>query len=190
MKHSKDAIWVGRFQPPSIAHFCALLTILEQWPRVIIGVVPDEFYNIDRKGMRWDQYRSIMRPTCKNLFSADEIVALWSQAIITNDLCDRASVISIARPECSVAFDTDFHFTKYDYTEIDGGAGDIDVENFRKQHASEMYGREIYWVRPSFVLHNSQIKKLIKEQCGEWSDYLVPGAEKLFSQFNGPSRIA
>lgn len=121
MKYSKDAIWVGRFQPPSIAHFHTLITILEQWPRATIGVVSNEFDNIDRKGALWDQYRSIMRPTGKNLFSSDEIIALWSQAIKTNDLCNRVNVRSVIRPECSIVFDADFHFSRYDYIEVDGG---------------------------------------------------------------------
>ncbi|MFH1254883.1 MAG: hypothetical protein V1667_00180 [bacterium] len=194
VKYAKDAIWVGRFQPPSIAHFYSLTAILKQWPHVTIGVVSDEIDVVDRKGMLWGQYLAFMRQTScnigKSLFSSSEIVALWEEVITKNDLCDRVNARPIMRPECSVAFDADFHFSQYDYVEIEGGAGNIDVENFRKQYASEMYRRAIHWVYPSLVLHNSQIKKLIARQCGSWPDYLAPGATKLFSQFNGPSRIA
>lgn len=65
----------------------------------------------------------------------------------------------------------------------------MNVENFRKYNSREMYKRAIYWVRPFLVLHNSQIKKLIADKRGSWSDYLAPGALKKFNQFNGSSRI-
>jgi hypothetical protein len=177
------ALWLGRFQPPTIAHFASLLKILDLYDEVRIAVVFDGPRPKDINPL-WipvlDQEDLTSYANGKNPFLPEEVIAMWTATVGICRLQARTSCCSIKRPQF---FDFNQEFPPGEYMLVSTGGCT------RKSLHKAMFQREVRHVDPPFALHNSEIKLLLKNG-GEWGDFIAPGAWKVFHSLNGEARFA
>lgn len=177
------ALWLGRFQPPTIAHFVALLKILDVYNEVTIACVfnsqrPEDVHSNWRTTL--DQEDAAAYRPGKNPFLPEEVLAMWNAVINTCRLGARVECCSTPRPQF---FDFGRVFPVERYQLVSTG----DVE--RKLMHELMFSRPIQHVTPTFTLHNSEIRTLV-QRGQSWIDFIAPGAWHVFHSVDGESRCS
>ncbi len=188
----KKALWVGRFQPPTIAHYTTLECILSQWEQVTIGIVhatpPPVDLNHD-----WDEY--LENPVAntltqeKNPFTGEEVMDMWSAALTPSRYLDRVTLVTMPRVPYQNNFDLEFPKTEFDFVEVTADTSDSQFDSVRRETFERLLKRQIYYVSPSFKLHNTQIRRLIAAGECSWKDVLPSGCFEKFLEIEGPMRI-
>jgi nicotinamide mononucleotide adenylyltransferase len=190
--HSSTALFMGRFQPPSIAHWCTVETILQSWVRVVIVIV----YNVAPPNTRpeykdlWQVFSSASYTPGKNPFTAEEVRDMWESCINAHDLSDCVSCRVIPRPEFNPGeFNTMFPPGEFELVRTERFANDAEIDVVRGAMFPELFRRPIGYVRPPFKLHNSEIRTRVSNGQGSWSDFIAPGAFETFQRLDGPARM-
>lgn len=191
MNKRDEAIWFGRFQPPSIAHFASLNKILEEWKLVHVGIVKytPQPRDIDPIMASHLSDESSFLPE-RNPFSPEEVRDMWLACIMEASLADRVHLHIVPRPEYWPEYRSLFPPERVNHVQVSGGSGESSAEVFRAEFYPKYYGRRIWRVAPPFMLHNSEIRRRIAEQKGGWSEYLPAGTYETFMRINGPERVA
>lgn len=189
---SKEALWFGRFQPPSIAHLAMLETILKTWEKLTIAVI----FNSPRPvgvDSKWAMYLSASDNTVytpeKNPFAPQEIVAMWEACIQIHSLAERVTVIATPRPQY-IDLNTQFPPEKFDYVLTEITKEDSAMDKLRDTIFPQLLGREVVYVKPPFKLHNSEIRRLVFSGEKDWQDFVPVGAYEAFIGMNGPARMS
>ena len=187
-----EALFQGRFQPPTIAHMCTVETILAHWQSLVICVI----YNSPKPEWfdpRWDSYINESARTSyapgKNPFTSDEVKEMWDAAIHSRNLYGRIQCATSKRPY----FDKEFH-VKYPperFTLIRTHSGDSDttIDRVRGDIFPELLGRGFVVVKPPFKLHNTEIAKKVLKGGSTWKEFLPTGAYEVFLHIKGPERM-
>ncbi len=189
----RSALWFGRFQPPSVAHTAALHAILGEWERLCIGIVTENIGQTCEIEDRWAQYHERMSLISygkgRNPFTPCEVKAMWLESIKAQDLTDRVSCVIVPRPECWRELNVIYSPAAYDVVMVANGSNDTYIDDFRKRHGAEMYGRPLSWTQPLFILHNSNIRSHILRGDTTWDRFLPKGTYEKFIELDGAARI-
>ncbi len=189
--NDRKALFTGRFQPPSVAHVATARAILERWQSLVIGVsdpnlgVRRELF--DRWSTHIDATKDGFSPA-RYLFESREVIRMWAAWITAAGLAHRVSCDAIPRP-IFAEFSLMFPPEDYDFVVPRVQADSTPAERHRKARFPELLGREVFEVSPSFVLHNSEIRRLVLEGRS-WSEFLPAGTFDVFVEIGGPARIA
>lgn len=185
-------IWIGRFQPPTKSHLVTGECILREWKRLTIGIVhgspkPDD---IDHK---WSEYldrpESNTLSDVKNPFRPDEVLRMWVQSLAHAGYLDRVTLVSMPRIPYQTDFTAKYPQDAYDFIEVAADGFDSPFDRLRSEAFEKLLGRPVFYVRPPFKLHNTQIKQMIAaKECG-WRDVLPQGGYEEFISIGGPDRI-
>lgn len=191
--YTGSALFQGRFQPPTVAHFCTVETILTRWNTVIIGVVRNtptpEWFD-----PKWDAYLAASQKTSygpgKNPFTAEEVKKMWDACIRDRLLNHRVRCDIIMRPYFDPCFNDTYPPERVTLVRPAWGAGDTDMDEMRGKIFPELLKRKIAHVEPSFKLHNTEIRTMIHAGHVSWEEIIAPGAYDVFIQVRGPARIS
>ncbi len=185
----KKALFLGRFQPPSIAHLETVRTILKQWDNLTIAVV----YNSPRPknvDPRWvrpleiEDASSYSQP--KNPFSSTEVGLMWEECLKVAGVTSRVMVTETLRPQF-YPFNERFPPEGFNWVSITPNEKNNNSLD-RLQMYEELFGRKIWLVKPEFELHNTEIKKIVS-LGRSWKEFIPAGAFEIFIEVDGPSRI-
>lgn len=178
------ALWLGRFQPPTIAHFVALVKILDIYHEVTIACVFDSPRptGLDPKWhVMLDEEDAVAYRFGKNPFSSDEVLAMWNAVIETCRLESRVECCAVPRPQF---FELNRVFPVEWYQFVSTGGRERVVQH------EQMFGRPVQHIVPAFTLHNSEIRPLVQQAGRSWVDFIAPGAWRVFHSIGGESRCA
>ena len=187
---NQTALFLGRFQPPNIAHIFTILAILEQWESLIIAVIYDSPKppNLNSQWQKYIQESAISYAPEKNPISPTEVKEMWDAFITTRNLKGRIRCEITKRPY-------DLEFSKiYPPDQIDIVYPTLDesdpkIDFLRAQAYPKLLGREIFFVRPLFKLHNTEIKRIIIAGIGSWKDFVPSEIYEIFLRINGQKKF-
>ena len=186
------ALFQGRFQPVTIAHFCTVQTILAEWEAIIICVV----YNSPKPTWfdpKWDDYIKESERTSyapgKNPFTPEEVKEMWDACIISHSLSQRARCDITKRPYFDKEFDARYPPSKITLVRPIPKQGDANIDDLRGRIFPELLKREYRFVNPPFKLHNTDIIKMVLHEGASWGNFIPPGAYDVFLRIDGPARI-
>lgn len=187
--NKENALFLGRFQPPSTAHLETVQSILVQWKHLTIAVI----YNTLRPAEippQWDDQLMSEDTTAyaspKNPLSSAEVSRLWRGCLETVGLLSRVAVVETKRPQF-YPFNERFPSDRFDWVALTLSSISAE-EATRRRMYEKMFCRKIHEVTPAFQLHNTEIKKLVR-QGRQWSEFVPRGAYEIFLEINGPSRL-
>lgn len=187
-----QAIWTGRFQPPTKAHLATARRILESWERLTI-VVAYEIAPPDRMLVEWQEYIRLSGATSyapgKNIFSHVEVVTMWQAAIDALDLQQRVIVCANGRPEFDETFRQRFPENAYDFVTIRLPETESVIDATHRELLPRLHCRPVFEVDAPFVLHNTEIRKRVIEGNGSWEEYLPAGTIEVFTRISGDRRL-
>lgn len=163
------ALWLGRFQPPTIAHWAALLKIQEKCSLVTIAVVYDDDTPVPWGWMDKNEHQ-------KNAFSPLQVKAMWRKALLSFGV-NGVDVISIPRP---FAFDFGVRFPEKRFQLV---STNLDSRK------AEFLKRSVVYVKPPWELHVSEIKEIVKGNMDQWGKFVAPGIFPLFKKFGGLDKL-
>ena len=187
----KQALWLGRFQPPTIAHLATLQEILRFWEKVVVGVIVRSSGNVPPDSP-WKQFldstASQAVATWKNPFTGDEIVRLWMDSIVGEVSSGR--VIFVTMPQVAHQLDFSSRFPKetYDFVEVEYGSDSTESDRLRLQTFASLLERSIHFVQSPLILHNTEIRHLVSSGKS-WTEFIPQGALETFTELNGASRL-
>ncbi len=185
----KHALFHGRFQPPSIAHFETLGTILQKWELVTIGVV----YAIPKPAWldpKWNSYVEEVLQTytpARNPFSAHERVRMWNECIRHSNLTERVQCVAAPIPYFDESFSEEFPPEEYDFVKPEAEKHET-LDLLREQTTAQILNRSLFTVRPQWKLHVTEMRNLVS-QGAQWHKFLAPGIGDVFSELNGNERM-
>ncbi len=184
------AVFLGRFQPPTIAHAATVQYILTQWHKIIIGIVyhsppPDNF---DYKKWGYTLKESSF-DVARNPFTPEEVHEMWKGYINSCNAGNRISCQLTKRPHFTQQFNAIYPPDTTDIVCIQAPEGDPD---YGRQYTifQRMFNRNVYFIDPPLPLHNKDIKRIIKLYHRSWQEYIPVGAYEVFMQINGPIRVS
>ena len=185
------AFFQGRFQPVSIGHAAALAVILEQWQRVILGVVYDSPRpaHVDPRFTAYlDAVDVESYGPFRNPFEPLEMLQMWQAHLAAEKLSNRVDCRLVKRLE----FEQEFN-AKYPPSEIDLvwpklSAHDAATDVWRHKLYPSVLARPIFYVGPVLKLHNASIREQIKAGA-DWSKFIPAGAHDVFREIDGPARM-
>lgn len=183
------ALFMGRFQPPTRSHANTLEKMLERWRRVHIGVsdasIKGEYDPVWEEFVRASASRQTPQ---KRIFSAAEVVEMWSGHINHERLQERVTCTPVQRPHLR-GLNQQYPPGVFDIADVIPHDGDSDADRLRHECFSRLLQRAVHHVVPDFMLHNSEIEQRV-HRGAPWSDFLTPGVLAVFERLGGPVRIA
>ncbi|MDO8513430.1 MAG: hypothetical protein Q7S37_02930 [bacterium] len=193
MMKRKYALWLGRFQPPTIAHLITVKTILKEWNKLIIGIVhrsPRPDY-VDPK---WEIFlRRTAKSTLvvgKNPFTTEEVARMWTACLREQYLESKVNIKSMPQIAYQPRFNEEFDPKKVDFIEVTLTEDDTEIDKDREYAFSHLIGRPIFYVSPPFKLHNTDIRSLVLRGGHQWEEFIPVGAYTVFTEIDGPRRMA
>lgn len=189
----QHSLWLGRFQPPTIAHLATVKTILNEWKRLTIGIV----HASSRPGGIDPKWEPFLRRTSevsfsagKNPFTPDEVSRMWTACLVEQRLKSRVAVIPLPQVAYQPDFNRKFPPSKFDFVEVRLVGSDTEFDRDRQVAFSHLVGRPVSYISPPFKLHNAEIRKLVRDERREWREFIPQGAYEIFVEIDGPRRIA
>ena len=187
-----NAIWVGRFQPPTIAHYVTMECILEKWKHLHIGIVS----HTPRPAIlddAWFEYLETPSANTltkeKNPFTSEEVCAMWHGAIECSPYAKRVVLIPMPRIAYQSNFNLLYPEDLIDFVDVAPHGTDSEFDQLRRMTFEKLLDRQIHYVSPRFKLHNTQIRNEIQLKKYAWSDVLPAGCYAVFTKIGGPERI-
>jgi hypothetical protein len=182
-------LFLGRFQPPTVAHLETVRTILKQWDNLTIAVVfnslrPSEINPAWIDLLKTEDSDSYLQ--LKNPFYPAEVFRMWKECLKVEKLLLRVTVTKTRRPQF-YPFNKRFSPQEYDWISV-APPKDNPGPQHRLQTYEELFGRKIWQARPSFQLHNTEIKKLVSISYS-WREFIPAGAFKVFMEIGGLHRL-
>lgn len=188
--HDTTAITYGRYQMVSIAHLDTVRTMLQQWPRVVVGVLdlsaPEPTPRAVPEHLR-DFYKVAAANTVpdRNPMSLEERVGFWRDAVAAAGIGDRVSIEVVASPGLDPAtFNARFPPEHFDL--VFPAAADAELPHSQR---SEILGRPVHTVDPPLEFHTSAIRAAYRRGDPNWERGLAPGTLKAFLAADGPDRL-
>lgn len=188
---ARTALFLGRFQPPSIAHAAMIETILRVYSTLIIGVLYDTS-SVDTCGSVWKEY---MRRAAedfaprKNPFSPEEIAQMWRAYLERRHLTEHVSVQITKRAMFEPNFNETFPPASIDLVSPGLNKSDSVKDNMRVNDFPRLLNRDLIVLEPPFKLHNTAIRGIITSGAATWSDFIPGGAYEIFIGLDGPRRM-
>lgn len=193
---SDHALWLGRFQPPTIAHLATARTILNEWNRLTIGIVhsssrPGHTEPIDPKWKAFlERTAEVPFASGKNPFTSEEVSRMWVACLREQHFENRVSIKPMPQIAYQPHFNEEFEPALFNFIEVKLESGDAEVDRDRQLAFSHLIGRPISYVSPPFKLHNSEIRSLVLQGRRQWEEFIPPGAYTVFIEIDGPRRMA
>lgn len=188
----QNALFQGRFQPPSIAQASTAETILNTWPFLVICVVYDS-PKPDWLNPKWNEYLAEAARTSyapgKNPFAPHEIKEMWDAWISFRSFCRRIRCDISKRPYFDREFNKRYPPEEFMIVRPARKEGDADIDSLRGKIFPELLKREYTFVHPPFKLHNTEIIRRVMEEGKSWESFIPPGAYEVFLRIQGPARI-
>ena len=188
----RQALWLGRFQPPSIGHVVALLALLAYWEKLTIGIV-HRFNKKFEARKTWQDYLAKVSDVTdsveKNPFTPDEILEMWTETIKHLKLTHRVTFVSMARVAFQPDFNKDFPIETYDLVDMALHLTDPTHDHLRRDTFERILNRPIAYVYTPWKMHVSEMRERIRSDKLSWSDCLPPGGYESFIRMNGPERM-
>lgn len=187
-----EALWLGRFQPPTIGHLIAALSILGRWEKLTIGIVhrDNKKHEADEK---WSEYlgaaSDITDSPGRNPFSPQEVFDMWNATIQSYGLENRVQLRNMARAAFQPNFNGEYHPNRYDLVDIALTLHDPETDRNRKNAFAKLIDRPITYVLTPFKIHVSDLRQLAKDDMGMWETYLPEGAREVFARIGGAKRM-
>jgi len=183
----KKVLTFGRYNPFKIGHLCAINDLLEHWDEVVVGVINNNTeIKIDIPKLGLEEYckiADVQNAKIKNHFDLEERMLMINASIDHN----RVKVVPLDRPE----YNPDDILSRFPDTEYDIAFSDITDNEFDRMRnciMPQILKRSIFLIPPSFVLHNSDIKKSITAS-EDWAKHMPYPTYKIFLSINGYSRM-
>lgn len=187
------ALWLGRFQPPTIAHLAMARSILNEWNQLTIGVVHDS-PRPNYVDPKWEEFLRRTSETTfssgKNPFTPEEVLRMWTACLREQRLESMVNIRSMPQIAYQEHFNSEFDPTKLDFIEVTLEEGDTEIDRYRQLAFQQLIGRPISYVYPPFKLHNSKIRSLMLGGGHDWEEFIPRGAYEVFVEIDGPRRIA
>lgn len=189
---NKQALWLGRFQPPTKGHLIATLAILARWRRLTIGIVHRSTCpsGIDS---RWNKYlnftQNINQSVIRNPFQPDEIVNMWKATLDDQCISHRVRLINMPQTAYQPYFNSIYPVEKYDFVDIELTNNDPETDHIRQKTFKEVLCRPIEYVRTPWKIHVSELRNLIDQGLISWGKYIPSGGYEYFLNINGPARM-
>lgn len=192
MENYKRALWIGRFQPPTIGHIIATLAILSRWKKLTIGIVKDSEcpQNIDAKWIKYlKEHAGTVESISKNPFKANEVINMWICILKEYSLEDRVELTSMPRVAYQEKFNQNFLPSKYDIVDIELSDPDPKKDYLRQKAFRIALKRKIFYVKVPLKIHVTQIKNMVHTNKGSWKEFLSKNEYEYFVKISGPQRI-
>lgn len=192
---SDQALWLGRFQPPTIAHLATAQTILNEWNRLTIGIVHSSLQSghgelVDPK---WEVFLKRTAETSfasgKNPFTPEEVSRMWIACLREQHFENRVSTKPMPQIAYQPCFNEEFEPLLFNFIEVKLEGDDAEVDRDRQLAFSHLIGRPISYISPPFKLHNSEIRSLVLRGGRRWEEFIPLGAYSVFVEINGPCRM-
>lgn len=185
--NNKKVLTFGRYNPFKIGHLCAINDLLEYWDEVVVGIInnnTEKKVDISKLGIQeYCKIADIQNAKNKNPFSLEERMSMINASINHN----RVKTVLVDRPE----YNPDDILKRFPNTEYDIAFSDImdnEFDRMRNHIMPQILKRHIFLIPPSFVLHNSDIKKSITTS-EDWAKHMPYPTYKIFLSLNGYSRM-
>lgn len=188
-----EALWLGRFQPPTITHMANVKLILEMWQKLTIGVVYGTARppNIDS---RWDDFlrqtTTITLVSWKNPFLSDEVIRMWEAGLEKAGYHDRVNLFAMPQVAHQTDFNVRFPPSRMDFVEVDFGEAALEIDRRRSEVFQNLLDRKIWGIKAPFILHNTEIRHRVLNGGQSWEEFLPEGTYEVFLEIKGPERIA
>ena len=184
----QHALYQGRFQPPTKAHYSTLVAILEEWERVTIGII----YFLKKVPVvdpKWRDYAErVRRPVAsENPFSPEERVRLWEACLLNSGLSNRVSCTTCMPPHYDTELNSKFPPESVDYV-LPKSEPWEEKDFARERDLPGVLRRPILFVQPGLKMHISDIRRSIVRPA-DWETHLAPGTVELFREMDGPARL-
>lgn len=192
LSNLKDAIWVGRFQPPTIGHLVSLFVILSKYEKCKIGIVHYSKPPADIPE-KWKSYiesaESVLKSPRCNPFTSKEILNMWSALLTEYNLTGRVELIPMTR----VAYQSDFK-EKYppneiDFVDIELTHNDPQSDRLRQETFQENLDRKIIVMKSPIKIHASEIREAMRTNTQNWMQFLPASVIKIVQEIDGVTRI-
>src|SRR5262249_34451626 len=163
--------------------------ILNEWKRLTIGVVhaSPRPQNVDPK---WEPFlrrtAEVSLRSNKNPFTAEEVSRMWIACLVAHRLKSRVTVSTMPQVAYQPNFNRTYPIAKFDFIEVRLTDSDTEFDTDRQLAFSHLVGRPISYVTPPFKLHNTEIRRIIREGQRQWHEFIPPGAYELFIEMDGP----
>lgn len=193
---SNHALWLGRFQPPTIAHLATARTILNEWNRLTIGIVHSSLQSgyVEPVDPKWEVFLKRTAETSlasgKNPFTPEEVSRMWVACLREQHFEDKVSLKPMPQIAYQPRFNEEFDPNLFNFIEVKLESGDAEVDRERQLAFSHLLGRPISYVSPPFKLHNSEIHLLVLQSGRRWEEFVPFGAYTVFVEIDGPRRMA
>ena len=188
----QQALWTGRFQPPTIAHLATVTTILEKWDRLTI-IVSVEMPAPSHMHREWADYILTSSRTSygpgKNPFSGNEILDMWTAGVERAGLSSVVNVATRGRPEFDSKFIEQYPADDFDFVLIDLGESSAGIDQLHQNVLPRLHGRPVFSVQPTFKLHNSEIRRKVYDEGHGWEEFLPSGVYDVFQRIEGSERV-
>ena len=188
----KHALWLGRFQPPSIGHLMTVLAILARWKFLTIGVVHRSNQSGDAHP-KWESYlkntRNVTQSLIRNPFQPEEVIAMFKATLDTQNIAHRVQFINMPQTAYQPAFNSIYPPEKYDFVDIALTSHDPETDYIRQKAFRDLLDRPVEYIRTPWKIHISQVRDRIDKGIGSWDEYIPKGGYEYFLSLNGPARM-
>lgn len=190
---NKTALFLGRFQPVSIAHASMVESILTRYERLIVLVLFDTPES-PPNDPRWNEYLrdesgKDFSPN-KNPFTPVEVKKMWDAYIKFKKISRRARVRISKRVFFDANFDNKFPKEKFDIVASTPFEKDSNKDLKRSKLFCKLLARPYIFITPPFKLHISTIKQIVSKSEGmNWELFIPNGAYQAFLEIGGPKRL-
>lgn len=192
LSNPKDAIWVGRFQPPTIGHLVSLFVILSKYKKCTVGIVHYTRPPADISE-KWKPYiesaESVLSNPPNNPFTPQEILNMWNALLAEYNLTDRVEVIPMTRVAYQLDFNKKYPPSEIDFVDIELNQNDPQSDRSRQEAFQKNLNREIIILKSPIKIHASDIREAMKTSNRDWKQFLATSVIKIIGEIDGVNRI-
>lgn len=189
----KQALWLGRFQPPSIGHLTAVLAILARWELLTIGVVhrSDITVKVDPKWKTYlDDTQNITQSIIRNPFQSEEVITMFKAILDAQRISHRVQFISMPQAAYQPLFNSIYPTQKYDFVDIALTSHDPETDHIRQKAFRNLLERPIEYIMTPWKIHVSEVRDRVVKSLTSWDEYIPAGGYKYFLGIDGPARMS
>lgn len=124
----------------------------------------------------------------KNPFTPEEVCTMWHAHIAALALEGRVSCESNMRPHLDPDFNLKYPPSQTVLVYPKVGAAESAADVARERGIGIALGREVRFVQPDFMLHNTEIRSRVTT-AEDWEQYLAEGVYETFLGLRGPERM-
>lgn len=188
----KDAIWVGRFQPPTLGHVVSLFVILSRYKNCKIGIVHYSKKPADIPE-KWKSYvesaETILKDPLQNPFTPEEVLNMWSAVLNEFNVTDRVELIPMVRVAYQLDFNEKYPPNKVDFVDIALSNNDPQSDTSRQEAFQKNLDRKIILLKSPIKIHASNIRESMRDNTEKWVNFLPSSIIKIIQENNALKRI-